>query len=109
MSTIGPLDLRVVIDTIGTAYAFVPEKYPALEGATSEQTRLFAVGHSLKHMAKTTGNIAAVLEAADHGATVRYDRLKVEAVKMTINALNLANALGMTAAELVEEINKTVK
>ena len=111
MSEVAATDLRVVMQHVGSVLSFVEQKYPPLQNVAfgSSGHFKFAVNHSLKHMAKTTGALAAVCEAVDHGGTMDIAKLREAAVKMTITALNLAHVLGMSAEDLREAIYKEVK
>ena len=95
---------------IKVSYPFTPEKYPAMKGlAFGQPITDFAVNHSCKHMAKTVGALATQCEAADHGGVMDREKLREAAAKMTINTLNLASVLEMSAEELVEAVGKELK
>lgn len=94
---------------IGNGFPFTQERYVNGDLSTPEKTLAFAVGHSLKHMAKTTGQIAAETERYDHGGKMDMEKLKIATAKAAVNALNLANALGMSAEELAERIPQVMR
>lgn len=110
MSKVASTDLRVLMEEIGKVYAFTPQKYPVLSnvGSNFEET-MFAVNHSLKHMTKSSGSIAAQCEAQDHGGRVDLGAIATAAIKQVINSLNLANVLGITPEQLVRTIHKELK
>jgi len=99
-----PTDLTHVMNYIGTRYSFTPENYPSLEGVTSDQKKAFAVGHSVHHMYKSVGRLAAERERYDNGGMMNEATLKEGAVRMFINAIKLIEELGLTAQDLADSI-----
>src|SRR4051812_38441753 len=87
---------------IAQKYPFSSEKYKRLKpDARPDEILEFGVRHSLLHMTKSLGVIATVLEKTDHSGVLRDSPLREVTVKSVINALNLANVLGISAEELV--------
>lgn len=87
-------------------------RYPALEGMTTDQRRNFLVKHSLLHIGKTTGKIAAVCENFDHvGQTDGEDSVLLQdtVVKLFINTLKLAEEVGLSADDLLVRAPQFVK
>ncbi len=97
-------DLTEVMSFIGARYTFTPEHYPSLEGVTPDQKKSFAVSHSVHHMCKSMGKLAAECERYDHGGTMNDAGLKEGAVKMFINSIKLVEELGISAQELADSI-----
>lgn len=97
-------DLQSLMDNIASVWACDPTRYPALEGMDADQRRNFLVKHSLLHVAKTSGKIAAVCEDFDHNNKKEDDSfdigLQVGAVKLFINSLKLAQEAGLSAEDL---------
>ncbi len=99
--------LHDVMILIKTNYPFNAERYQAFpKGGNATKEMAFAADHTLKHVVKSAGALAAELEKFDHSGRFDPEPLRTIAVKQTINALNLANALGITAEELGESIRK---
>lgn len=103
------VNLAYLMEFIGNGFPFTQERYVNSDLSTPEKALAFAVGHSQKHMAKTTGQIAAETEKHDHGGNMDIESLKVATAKAVVNALNLANALGMTAEEIAKRIPQVMR
>ena len=97
-------DLAKVMSFIGACYTFTPEHYPSLEGVTPDQKKSFAVSHSVHHMCKSMGKLAAECERHDHGGVMSDAALEKGAVKMFINAVKLIEELGLTAQDLADRV-----
>ncbi|MHB8651858.1 MAG: hypothetical protein ACYC8S_01850 [Minisyncoccota bacterium] len=97
-------DLAHLMSYIGARYTFTPEHYPPLEGVTRDQKKAFAVSHSVYHICKSVGKLAAECERHDHGGAINDAPLKEGTVKMFINAVKLAEELGISAQELADSI-----
>jgi hypothetical protein len=98
------LELRGLMEYIGSRYIFAPEHYSALAGMSSEQGKAFAVGHSTFHMCKSIGKIAAECERFDHGGNLDDAVLKEGVIKMLINVLKLAEVMGISPDDLGSSI-----
>ena len=97
-------DLASLMTFIGEGFPFTQEHYPHADLRNPSFTLAFAVSHSAKHMAKSTGKIAAESEEWDHGGIMNEEALKVATTKMLINALNLARMLEMTPEEIAARV-----
>ncbi len=97
-------NLRDLLPYVATHFPFVQEKYPNADLSTKERVLRFAIEHSLDHMVKTTGKIAAQREQYAHGGEIDLVALQIDAVKMLVTALNLAHALGMSAEHIATMI-----
>ncbi|KND50425.1 MAG: hypothetical protein AB202_02105 [Parcubacteria bacterium C7867-007] len=102
-------DLTSLMQVIGDGFPFTQEKYPNGDLSTPEKTLAFAVRHSSAHIAKTGGIIAAQAENYDHGGELDPEALRMATTKMLVNTLNLANALGMTAQDLVSLVPSAMR
>jgi hypothetical protein len=70
-------------------------------GAFDDAERLrFSVRHSALHFAKTAGQLAAVAEAADHGAEIRIEALRKITANSLVNAFRMAEVVGLSHADL---------
>ncbi len=96
-------DLSSLMAFIGERYTFTQDHYPNID-TSPEAKRIFAVRHSALHMMKSTGKIAAEVEAADHGGNMDLKALRVATNKMLVNALKLAEELDMTAQDLADGV-----
>lgn len=85
---------------------FNEKKYPELAGATQEEIFRFAVKHSALHFSKVAGKVAAVSESVDHGGVTDVEELKKSISKTVVNALRLAEVIGMTGEEIIQRIEK---
>jgi hypothetical protein len=98
-------DLQSLMNHIASTWVCDHARYPALEGMDVDQRRNFLVKHSLLHVAKTSGKIAAVCENFDHTNRKEDDSydigLQVGAVKLFVNAIKLAEETGLSADDLL--------
>jgi len=102
--------LQELMAFIGSGYVFSKENYPLLAGKSDIQKMAFAINHSILHMNKSIGKIAAECESYDHGHShLNEDIIKEATVKMLINTLKLADELGMTAKDLFETVPDLMK
>ena len=104
-----PSDLATIMRYVGKRYAFTPDNYPGLRGIPPEQRKVFAVNHSIHHLYKSLGKIAAECEASGHSGVLDEKALRRAVAKTFVDALRLAEELGMTAAELAEEVSMHTK
>lgn len=97
-------DLSSLMAFIGERYTFTEEHYPDFDQLSVEQKLCFVVRHNALHMMKSTGKIAAEAEAADHGAPMNEENLKVATTKMLVNVLKLAEELGISGDDLAAHV-----
>jgi len=97
--------------TLAEAQKFITEKYknteknyPELAKLSGEERVKFDVRHCALHSVKLAGKLAAVSEDADHGENLDTEKVKKLAVKELINALVLADRVGLSAEELLKRI-----
>ncbi len=99
--------------TLTEAQKFITEKYknteknyPELAKLSGEERVKFDVRHCALHSVKLAGKLAAVSEDADHGGSLDTEKVKKLAVKELINALVLADRVGLSADELIKRISE---
>jgi len=105
-------DLRSLMDHIAAVWVCDPNRYPELAGMNNDQRRNFLVKHSLLHISKTGGKIASVCENFDHEGVPNIqstEALQEGAVKMFVNALKLAEEVGLSADDLIAQSPNFVK
>jgi hypothetical protein len=104
-------ELQELMDHIAKVWKCDEKRYPELAGMNPEQRRNFLVKHSVLHIGKTNGKVAAFCEDADHAGTGLQpsQELRYQAVKMFINALKLAEEVGVGAQELFAEAQNIVQ
>ena len=97
--------------TLTEAQKFITEKYKNTESSYPELAKLsdeervkFDVRHCALHSVKIAGKLAAISEDADHGESLDTEKVKKLAVKELINALVLADRVGLSAEELLKRI-----
>ena len=95
-----------MIALIRKHFVFDEENYPELLGKSENERLAFALRHVAIHCAKTTGKIATVSEAADHGEAIDAAGLKTDCGKMLINTLRLADLVGLSGNDLEAIIRK---
>ena len=93
---------------INSKYIFNQENYPKIP-AEEPARKAFIVNHSLQHMCKSTGKIAAEVETFDHGGQMNNENLKEATVKMFINTLKLASELGINTWDLMNAVPDYMK
>lgn len=100
--------LQDVMGIIAKKYVFKKENYPNMDDSSVETVRAFAINHSVLHMQKTLGKIADVCEVYDHTGKQSLDGLNTvgsATVKMFINTLKLAEEIGISAEQLIAEVD----
>lgn len=105
-------DLQALMQHIESVWACDETRYPALKGMNDDQKRNFLVKHSLLHVNKTVGKIAAVCENFDHANEKQDDHAtaqQIGAIKLFVNALKLAQEAGLSADDLLEFAPSHVK
>ncbi len=86
-------------------FSFTGSDYPTLRSVPPEGTKIpFIANHSLLHMMKTQGQLAALIEASDHGSAFDQKAAERVAVKMFTHTLVLASHLGMSADDLISGV-----
>ena len=104
--------LQILMNAIEGFWSFDGSKYPALSSDSSaDAVQLFARGHILSHLVKVAGNIATLVEQADHGCSLPVDNLgsRVLCARFLVDALRLACLEGVTAEDLVKYIKCRVE
>ena len=100
------MDLNALIALAAQRHACTEAEYPELVGKDAQQRLIFALRHSAIHFAKTAGKIAAASEAADHGGELNIEELRLNVPKALINALRLAELVGMKGEEIEESLEE---
>lgn len=108
-STIELKDLQEAIDFIASKFVFDAASYPLIVKLTPEEKLQFSVNHSLQHMTKQIGKIAAHLEDKDHGGDGNDEVLREALVKSFTNVLRLAELLNMNATDLLSLVPKHMR
>lgn len=98
--------LREASDFITEKYKETEAEYPQLKGLSDTEKIKFSIKHCVLHSAKITGKLAAISEEADHGGDIDITKVETLAVKELINAITLANRIGLSAEELLDRISK---
>lgn len=101
-------DLQEAIDFIASKFVFDEMEYPLLAKLTPEERLQFSLHHSLQHLMKQLGKIAAHLEDKDHGGEGDSEELRRAFMKNFVSTLRLAELLGIDADELLTSIPKYV-
>lgn len=101
--------LDKVMTYITERYRFNDETYPGFSKLTMEEKRRFAINHSILHMNKSIGKLAAEVESLDHGGGMDEEALRVATVKMFVNTLVLAERLGMDDEQLAGAVPGVMK
>jgi len=99
-----PSELSGLMKIVAERFESGSSVYPAIALLDAEQKRGFAIRHSVLHLSKTVGRLAAECESFDHGGSMNIAALREAAVKMLINTLKLADDLQMSADELAAGI-----
>ena len=91
---------------IAEKYKNTGENYPELAKLSDEERIKFDVRHCALHSVKLAGKLATVSEDADHGESLDVEKVKKFAVKELINALVLADRVGLSAEELLKRVSE---
>ncbi len=106
------MDINQLVELIATTWKCDSSRYPELAGMNASERKNFVIKHSVLHITKTNGKIAAVCEDFDHNRVLSADaekELEALAVKMFINALKLAEEAGVTFETLVQKAPEYIK
>lgn len=103
------IKLDDLLQHIGDAYPTDAEHYPRTAGMSRDQNLAFAVNHSVLHMSKSLGRIAAEVERFDHSGRLDTVSVGENVTKMLINVIKLADELGMRADEIAHNIEDELK
>jgi hypothetical protein len=104
-------NLDALMQYIAAVWVCDVKRYPELQGKNPDERRNFLVKHSLMHVAKTSGKLASVCEDFDHNGAYEPDSeemLKGYAVKLFVNALKLAEEVGLSADDLLQRAPRFV-
>jgi hypothetical protein len=104
-------DLKALMELVATTWECDVKRYPELQGKALDERRNFLVKHSLMHIAKTSGKLASVCEEFDHNGGYEPDSeemLKGYATKLFVNALKLAEEVGLSADDLLQRAPKFI-
>lgn len=101
-------NLQEAIDFIASKFVFDETGYPLLAKLTPEEQLQFSLHHSLQHLMKQLGKIAAHVEDKDHGGEGDVEALRRVFMKSFVSTLRLAELLGIDADELLTSILKYV-
>jgi len=91
---------------IAAGFVFSSETYRLFPNHPFQQM-LFAIRHCQDHIAKSFGAVAAVTETADHSGEMSDQAaagLRLAACKQVVNALKLAEVVGLTPGDLEQYI-----
>lgn len=102
-------NLDTLIAFIAKHFPFDENAYPELAGKGPEQVKIFALNHLALHFSKTAGKIATVSERVGHGAAVDVDALRQNTTKAFINALRLAELVGLSGEQLIQSVEGTFR
>ena len=96
--------LEDMIAFVTRGWIFTDEKYPELKGKNHQERRIWCLRHILEHQMKALGNLAAVVEACEHGGNLQEPRVKELTAKMLRNTLRISELMTMSADELLAEL-----
>jgi hypothetical protein len=91
---------------VNEGYRFDAESYPSLKYTDVNETFVFGLSHSLLHITKSVGILAAELEGYDHGGSVNRQLLEEITLKQLVNFLKLASHLGITASQVSDYVRE---
>ena len=97
-------DLAQLMEYIGSRYTFTADHYPRMTGLDSDGKKAFVLSHSVHHIQKSVGKLAAECEHFDHGGKLDDTAIREGVVKMFINSVKLAEEMGITAEELAASV-----
>tara|TARA_B100000745_G_scaffold254816_1_gene177399 strand:+ start:3059 stop:3397 length:339 start_codon:yes stop_codon:yes gene_type:complete len=105
------LSVKDLFERVGRLFVFNKETYPNFPEDPAQQ-RLFAIRHIQDHVIKSAGAIAGITEPADHaggptgGISQQGEQdLQLAAMKQLVNAVKLAEVVGVPPEGFVEYMN----
>ena len=99
-------NLEQLSEHIAKIWVCDASRYPELAHLSEEGQQNFRVKHSILHINKSLGKLAALCEDFDHEAAAKEEFVaerKKLAIKLFINALKLAEESDVSAKELLEK------
>ncbi|PJE64868.1 MAG: hypothetical protein COU90_01220 [Candidatus Ryanbacteria bacterium CG10_big_fil_rev_8_21_14_0_10_43_42] len=99
-------DIDRIIKFTAKHFVFDEKTYPELVNNSNKQRLIFAIRHSVLHLAKTSGKVASISEAVDHGKEVDMAQLRADISKALIAVLRLAEVIGMSENDIVRTIEE---
>jgi hypothetical protein len=99
-------DVEMLMGLVLKSLPVDTQRYPAIAPLDGRELQIFCVRHSALHFSKTAGQLAELAEAIDHGAELKTEALRKIAISSLVNALKLADEVGLSGSEMAAEIRK---
>lgn len=99
-------DFASMMHFVTSVYVFDEECYPNGTFDTAEGRARFVLDHTMLHLRKSIGKLAAEREEYNHGGTMHIENMRVATTKLFVNLLSFAGELGMTADVLQSGLDR---
>jgi hypothetical protein len=102
-------NLEYLIQLVNDATPLTGDEYPALKELSLTSNRLnFIVGHSLRHLSSSTGQMQKIVEHAEHGGILSFTEMSDKIVSALFSLLKLCHTLDMDEDDLIRGLEKMV-
>ena len=101
--------LQELIDVVDSLFKCDENVYWKLKFLPKEKWDVEIISHSSRHLTKSAGKLAALCESVEHGASFDKETAKDITFSALATVLKNASMLGLTAADLFEQVPKKLK
>jgi hypothetical protein len=81
-----------------------PESYPALVELTGQNAEAFKIGHSLRHLSSSVGDMQELIENAEHGGKIDYDVMIKKISSATFSLLKLMSVTKASPTVVIQRV-----
>ena len=101
-------NLNELIALVADATPTTAQQYPALKELTGANAENFLLGHSLRHLSGSTGDLQKIIEGAEHDSVVDKELFKRKLFSAQFSLCKLYSLFGMEEINVVEGVEKLV-
>lgn len=97
-------ELRSLVDQ---STPLTDDHYPSLKELTGERAHIFKIGHSLRHLSASVGDMQKIIESAEHGELLDSELIyrKIASAMFSLLKLTRVTRVGLDVIVLyIEEI-----
>lgn len=98
--------LKLKVDKVTPLYS---EHYPALAQLTSDNAETFKIGHSLRHLSSSVGDMQKIIENAEHGGKIDRDRMYKKMSSVLFSLLKLSKVIKVNMEVIVLGVEEMVE
>lgn len=102
-------NLDQLIALVASATPLTKEAYPALGELTGERKVAFKIGHSLRHLSSSSGDMQKTIGDAEHGDPIDIALLRRKVFSASFSICKLCEILGISGKQLMEGVENLVE